>query len=389
MSLESAPEAVQNFPCPSCGSQMSFDAALGALSCSHCGHTLSVPTTAEAIREYDLEATLKEASALPHGIGYGGDQRSIQCQSCGAIHTVDAHVISTECPFCGSNQVVPQEQVARVIKPESLVPFQVDRSKAAALFRQWLGRGFFRPTALKKIAREVQAKMHGVYLPFWAFDAFTSSWWEAEAGYYYTESETYWTTDERGQRVQRSRQVRKIRWQPTSGHLQLFLDDVLVPATRSLEPGMLNRLASFDLKALTPYKPEFLAGWSAEAYTVDLPEAWTMGQQIMRQRIERACAAQIPGDTYRNLRVDTAFSKMTYKHVLFPVWIASYRYRNRLYHFVVNGQTGEVSGQAPISWLRVILVLVVIGIILALFLWLSGQGESSATLMLWCGACMA
>lgn len=389
MSVDRAPETAQKFPCPSCGSQMSFDAAQGALSCSHCGHTLPVPTTAEAIREHDLEAALKEAAALPHETGYGGDQRSIRCESCGAVHTVDAHVVSTECPFCGSNQVVPQEQVARVIRPESLVPFQVDQSKAAALFRQWLGRGFFRPTALKKIAREMQAKMHGVYLPFWTFDAFTSSWWEAEAGYYYTETENYWTTDEKGQRVQRSREVRKVRWQPASGHLQLFLDDVLVPASRSLEPAMINRIASFDLKALTPYRPEFLAGWSAEAYTVDLPEAWTIGQQVMRQRIERACAAQIPGDTYRNLRVDTAFSKMTFKHVLFPAWIASYRYRNKVYHFVVNGQTGEVSGQAPISWLRVILVIVVIALVLALLLWLTGQESGTAALMLWKISCLA
>jgi hypothetical protein len=344
---------------------------------------MAVPTTAEAIREYDLQASLQEATAAPPETGYGGDKRSIKCKSCGAVNTVDAHVVSTECPFCGSNQVVPQEQVAQVIKPESLLPFQVDQAKAVSLFRTWLGSGFFRPTAVRKIARDAQAKIHGVYLPFWTFDAFTSSWWEAEAGHYYYTTETYWAADDKGQKVQRTRQVQNIRWEPASGQLQLFLDDVLVPATRNVEQGMIESIYPFDTKALVPYKSQFLAGWGAEAYTVDLQEGWKAGQEIMQQQVNSACAQQVPGDTYRNLRVDTAFSKMTFKHVLFPVWIASYRLNDKVYHFLVNGQTGEVRGQAPISWIRVALVVLAVLIILALIFWLLSQGESSAALNLY------
>jgi predicted RNA-binding Zn-ribbon protein involved in translation (DUF1610 family) len=383
MSTEASPEQAQKFPCPSCGSQMSFDAAQGILACAHCGNTMAVPTTATAIREYDLEAALKQATAAPRETGYGGDKRSIKCKSCGAVNTVDASVVSTECPFCGSNQVVPQEQVAQVVKPESLLPFQVDQAKAVALFRKWLGSGFFRPTPVRRIARDAQARIHGMYLPFWTFDAFTSSWWEAEAGHYYYTTETYWDTDDKGQKVQRTRQVQHVRWEPASGHLQLALDDVLVPATRNVDQSMIESIYPFDTKALVLYKPEFLAGWGAEAYTVDLPEAWKTGQGIMQETVNNACARQIPGDTYRNLRVDTAFSNMTYKHVLFPVWIASYRFNDKVYHFLVNGQTGEVRGQAPISWIRVILVIVVVLIILALIFWLLGQGDSGAALNLY------
>jgi predicted RNA-binding Zn-ribbon protein involved in translation (DUF1610 family) len=383
MSTEGSTEHAQKFPCPSCGSQMSFDAAQGTLSCAYCGHTMTVPTTAAEIREYDLEAALKQATAAPQETGYGGDKRSIKCKSCGAVNTVDATVVSTECPFCGSNQVVPQEQVAQVVKPESLLPFQVDQAKAVALFRQWLGSGFFRPTPVKKIAQDAQARIHGVYLPFWTFDAYTSSWWEAEAGHYYYTTETFWASDDKGQKVQRTRQVQQVRWEPASGHLQLFLDDVLVPATSNVEAGMIESIYPFDTKALVPYKPEFLAGWGAEAYTVDLKAGWQLGQGIMQQQVNGACAGQVPGDTYRNLKVNTAFSNMTYKHVLFPVWIASYRFNDKVYHFLVNGQTGEVRGQAPISWIRVILVIIVILIVLALIFWLLGQGDSSAALNLY------
>jgi predicted RNA-binding Zn-ribbon protein involved in translation (DUF1610 family) len=380
---EQVSDKVDKFPCPSCGSQMDFDAAKGLLLCAYCGHTMDVPTTAEDIREYDLEKALREAVAKPQETGYGGEKRSIKCKSCGGVNTVDANVVSTECPFCGSNQIVPQEQVAQVIKPESLLPFKVDQSKAIALFRSWLGSGFFRPNPVKKIAQEAQAKIQGIYLPFWTFDAFTSSWWQAEAGYYYYTTETFWTTDAKGGRVQQTRQVQHIRWEPASGQLQLFLDDVLVPAAGQVDKAMIQNLYPFDTKALVPYKPEFLAGWGAEAYSVDLKQGWTAGQSIMKSRIEQACAAQVPGDTQRNLRVNTAFSKMTYKHVLFPVWIASYRYSDKIYHFLVNGQTGEVQGQAPISWIKVMLVVfIIIVVMVAIFLLLS-QGDTGSALNLY------
>lgn len=378
----SAQDKVHKFPCPSCGAEMDFNAERGVLACAYCGHTSAVPVTEEEIQEYDLEAALRDMLAAPHETGYGENKRSIKCASCGAVNTVDANVVSTECAFCGSNQVVPQEQVAQVIKPESLLPFAVDHAKAVALFRGWLGRGFFRPSPVKQIAKQADAKLQGIYLPFWTLDTFTSSWWRAEAGYFYYETESYWATDSKGKRVRQTRQVQKIRWQPASGSLQLRFDDVLVPATDSVERSMVERIYPFDTGALVPYKVGFLSGWGAEAYTIDLRQAWETGREIIQDRVRQACAREVPGDTHRNLQVNTAFSNMTYKHVLFPVWIASYRYKDKIYHFLVNGQTGEVQGQAPISWIRVALVVVVVAIILAVVFILISQGESAAALHL-------
>ena len=246
-----------------------------------------------------------------------------------------------------------------------------------------LGRGFFRPSPVKEIAKHAEAKLQGDYLPFWTLDAFTSSWWRAEAGYYYYVTESYWASDDKGNRVRRTRQVQKVRWQPASGSLQLQFDDVLVPGTTSVERGMIEKIYPFDTNALVPYEAGFLSGWGAEAYTVDLRQAWATGQDIIREHVRQACAHEVPGDTHRNLQVDTAFSDMTYKHVLFPVWIASYRYKDKIYHFLINGQTGEVQGQAPISWIKVTLVVVVALIILAAIFILASQAEASAALNLY------
>ena len=383
MSTEAATEKADKFPCPKCGAQLDFDAEQGTLTCAYCGHTAEVPVTQEAIREYDLEEALKDMVSTPHEMGYGGDKRSIKCESCGAVNTLDANVVSTECPFCGSNQVVPQEQVAQVVKPESLLPFQVEQAKAVALFRAWLGRGFFRPNPVKKIAKDAEARLQGVYLPFWTFDAYTSSWWNADAGYYYYVTQEYWDTDDKGRRVRRTRQVQKTRWEPASGFLPLAFDDVLVPATGSVERSMVERIYPFDTGALVPYKPDYLSGWGAEAYSIGLKQAWVTGQDIIEGEVRVACSREVPGDTQRNLRVRTAYSNMTYKHVLFPVWLASYRYKDKVYHFLVNGQSGEVQGEAPISWIKVALVVVLVIIVLAVVAWLVSQGESGAALNLY------
>jgi predicted RNA-binding Zn-ribbon protein involved in translation (DUF1610 family) len=371
------------FPCPACGAEVDFDAKQGTMTCAYCGHTSEVPVTELEIKEYDLEAALKGMVDAPHETGYGEHKHSLRCESCGAVNTMDEHIVSTECAFCGSNQVVPMENVAQVVKPESLLPFRIDQDTAAASFRQWLGRGFFRPNPVKKIASEARARLQGVYLPFWTFDARTQSWWWADAGYYYYRTEEYWDTDDEGHQVRRTREVQEVRWEPASGNLDLPFNDVLVPAALTVEQEMIERIYPFDTGALVPYDPKFLSGWGAEAYTVDLREGWEIGQEIIDGKVRIACALEVPGDTQRNLRVSTTFRDLKYKHVLFPVWLASYRYGDKTYRFLVNGQTGEVQGQAPISWIKVALVVILAAIVISVVLLLITVSESGTALDLY------
>jgi hypothetical protein len=131
---------------------------------------------------------------------------------------------------------------------------------------------------------------------------------------------------------------------------------------------ILQKIYPFDTEALVPYRPQFLAGWRAEEYQIGLEEAWKMGQETIKGRLRAACAREVPGDTHRNLRVQSRFEDTTFKHTLLPVWIASYRFRNKVYNFMVNGQTGTVRGEAPISWWKVALAILIGLVILAVVL---------------------
>lgn len=395
--VEMVQDPTKKYPCPQCNAELMFDPAKGLLVCSFCGYQASASEGAsmtdthtqttvdeaqvEVVEEHDLLQGLRLAKTEQ---GWGTTTRSFQCNSCRATVTTEPQVTATICPFCGSHQVLPTEASTRVIRPESLIPFQVDQKTSIAAFRKWLGSGWFRPNALKQIAQQAEARLQGIYLPFWTFDAQTFSRWTAEAGYYYYVTEHYNVTVN-GRTERRTRQVRKIRWQPAAGKHDEFLDDVLVFATKSIDQQILTRIYPFDTKALIPYRPQYLAGWRAEEYQIGLEEGWGLGQQIIQDRLRDACAREVPGDTHRNLHVQTRFENLTFKHALLPVWIASYRFSNRVYNFMVNGQTGKVQGQAPISWWKVALAILLGLLILALIvvvLSLLDDGESVSMYLL-------
>jgi hypothetical protein len=347
--------------CDSCSAELSYDATTQKLKCGFCGFSKDVPAEMGAIREHDLFAGL---SARPKGLGAEAT-RSSRCQECGANVVFGDKVTATRCTFCGGSRVLEQSENQNALRPESLLPFAVDKKNANQHFSKWLGKLWFRPNDLKQLAK-VQ-EVNGVYVPFWTFDADVDSRWTAEAGYYYYTDEEY-TIQEQGKTVTKTRRIRHTRWERAWGHRNDHFDDVLVCASKGLPPELAVKLRTFDTKLLVPYSPGFLAGWRAEEYAVDLQGGFSTARDTMSEAQEKRCGKDVPGDTQRNLSVNNTFSRVTFKHVLLPVWIAAYRYHDKVYRFLVNGQTGEVVGKAPWSWLKITLfVLTLAALVVALY----------------------
>lgn len=358
-------EEIRKFPCKQCGAHLAFSPGQATLECPYCGFKEEIPVTPQAIQEYNLEAALLQ---LPKTEGWGMERRSLHCENCGATTTFAEGQVAGACAFCGSSKVVQAQSAANLIRPESVIPFKITKDQASQMFRSWIGKLWFRPNDLKHAAQ--LGRVTGGYLPFWTFDAYTSSSWTAEAGYHYYETETYRDSEGRTQ----TRQVQKTRWQWTSGYRQDFFDDELVCASRGLPPNLIQGICPYDLRQLAPYEPSFLAGFTAEEYQVDLEEGWKLGRNSIDGKIYNLCAGDVPGDTHRNLQVNTAYSQMTFKHMLLPVWIAAYLYNNKSWRFLVNGQTGKTSGEAPLSWRKIAGAVLVVVIIVLIILYLKGQG---------------
>jgi len=161
-----------------------------------------------------------------------------------------------------------------------------------------------------------------------------------------------------GQSHMETRQVPKIRWTPVRGQVARAFDDVLVVASRSLPERFVNALGPWDLSALEPYQPEFVAGFISESYSVDLDEGFSEARVLMDNIIARDVKFDIGGDRQRIHDISTELSDVTYKHILLPVWVAAYRHRGKAYNFLVNGRTGQVQGERPYSRPKIIMAVI-------------------------------
>jgi hypothetical protein len=246
-----------------------------------------------------------------------------------------------------------------------VLPFVISEPQARDRIRQWYGKLWLAPNALKK--RALTDTVKGMYLPYWTFDAQADAQWTAEAGYYYYTTETY---TENGQT--RTRQVRHVRWEPAAGRLSHFFDDDLVCASVGVHPKLLRGIEPFPTQSLKSYDAGYVAGWVVERYQIDLVGAASRAREAMDAKVTQMCAQQVPGDTYRNLVVHTSYSRQTFKHILAPVWLMSYKYGARAFQCVQNGVTGAIEGEYPKSPWKIAAIVLVLFIVVVIVLSVGG-----------------
>src|SRR3954463_8327405 len=289
----------RQFPCKQCGANLVFEPGQTCLKCPYCQTENEIPIAAAPVEELDFYAALADRSSA----GATQEIITVKCTNCGAESTLSPDVTSDRCPFCGA-AIVAQGTSTKQIKPRSLLPFYVKREQAMGSFRQWIKSLWFAPSELIKYAEAGGLK--GVYLPYWTYDSETDSHYSGERGDDYQATETY-TAYENGQSVTRTRTVTRTRWWPVSGRVQNSFDDVLVLASHSLPQKYIEELEPWDLGNLVPYGDEFLAGFVAESYQVDLEQGFERAKEIMAGTIEATIRADIGGDHQRIHSVDTRY----------------------------------------------------------------------------------
>jgi hypothetical protein len=151
--------------------------------------------------------------------------------------------------------------------------------------------------------------------------------------------------------------VTHVRWHPAAGVVSRRFGDVLVLAGESLPRTITEQLEPWDLANLQPYQEDYLSGFRSEMYRVDLQSGFERACAIMAPVIETDIRRDIGGDEQRIHRRDTRYGAVSFKHILLPIWVSAFRFRDRVYRFVVNGRTGEVQGERPYSAWKIALAI--------------------------------
>jgi predicted RNA-binding Zn-ribbon protein involved in translation (DUF1610 family) len=266
------------------------------------------------------------------------------CTGCGASMSYDASAQTLRCPFCGSEKLEDEKEV-KSLSPHRVVPFRVERSAAESALRQWLGRGFWRPSDLSETA--ALTKVTPVYVPYWIFRARTHTHWTADS--------SHTPAGARGD------------WYPLAGEHQGEYPGLLIGASSVLTPDETTAICPFDLGASVPPDEVELNNVTVEQFRVQRKYARSQARQAVEQLERDACTRYVPGRC-RNLKVNVRIEGQSSEPALLPVWVMAYRYKEQLYRFLLNGQTGRATGQAPFSWKKLAVVLAIAGAFLAVIL---------------------
>lgn len=338
---EPQPVAAQRFTCPQCGGRMGYDPGKSQVICHYCGHhqpMLAALQTQTQVAEHDFIVALatKKGHVLPEGSGV------FRCQGCQAT-LITSHELSTHCPYCGSAHVV-EEEAPDMVAPEGVLPFVVDQAAAAQAFRAWIER--------KLGDRPVRTtRLRGLYLPLWTFDIMGEVRWRgyesasqsSSAGLQLVFGQGITGGAPAGQRVAHE------------GSHYVLLDDVVVPATHKVPYALREVFERFDLGQAAPYDPAYLTDWPTEIYEVAVGDASLVARRraIEDARREIRIEAEIHAPNAQNVQsFPHNLTVQSYKLLLAPIWIANYRYEQKTYTVVVNGQTGDVFGEEPPGRLR-------------------------------------
>ncbi len=346
------------FPCKQCGAILKYAPGTQYQVCDYCSFENHIELRAGIIKEYPLKEALQQLSK-PRTTPL---KDQIHCDECGASFQFKSSIHAGECPFCGT-PIVTTTAHRKAIQPKSLLPFSIDQDSAYKLFHNWLNSLWFAPDAVKKYAGN-DAKLNGIYLPYWTFDSDTVTHYRGERGdVYYVRQRVQVMRNKR--MVTEIRRVAKIRWTPVSGRVSRFFDDVLIGASRSLPRKIIDSLQPWDLDQLLPYDENYLSGFQSEFYQVNLDEGFDYAKQVMDNQIYKDITYDIGGNHQRVHSTQTQHSNNTYKHCLLPVWSAAFRYKNKPYRFVINARTGTVQGERPYSVWKISFAVLTLLLVLA------------------------
>ncbi len=346
----------ETYQCMNCGAALKYKPGTDFLHCDYCGTDTPIETKrVEEVQELDFETYAQNFEKLNTKT-----TKIISCRKCGAESTFNESVKSAFCPYCTTPLIESDAREERLIQPAYLLPFKIEGRDTQKHLNTWIKQLWFAPNKLRKQAL-LSNQLQGVYIPCWTYDAQTETDYSGQKGIDYT------TTIGTGKS---RRTVTRTRWYACDGHVSLFFDDVMVPASGMISSDVMYKINNWDTMNMVETDNRFLSGFLTEKYVINMNDGYERAKQIMNRDIDNAIYRDIGGDHQRISAKKTEISEIKFKLILLPVYMSAYTYKHKLYHFFLNARTGRVTGDRPYSAAKIVFAILAGIAALALFIWL-------------------
>jgi len=243
--------------CANCGAELKFKPGSHQLKCEYCGYEEFIEQAKSSFEELELQHYLKVVGDN----AYTETIDILHCKNCGANQHSEENFKSLHCVYCGEPLIKEDAEKEGWILPGALVPFQLDSKKAKSIFKNWVSGIWFAPNKLKRAALD-DGGIHGLYIPYWTFDANLFASYQGQRGDYYYVTQTINTKN-----GPRTKQVRKTRWSPASGTVKGFVDDILINASEKKRRLIPPNISAWNMQDLVVFNTKYLAGFVTEKYT--------------------------------------------------------------------------------------------------------------------------
>ncbi|MDX1417629.1 MAG: hypothetical protein R3293_25725 [Candidatus Promineifilaceae bacterium] len=329
-------DMVVRFSCPQCGGETAYSVEDGGLTCAYCGYHEAPQNEVVGRQAESFEFTVDTVERAVNG--WGAARKGLICDACGAQISLPEGALATSCPFCASNNVIHHRAAQDVLRPRFLIPFQIEEVQCQEIVRDWLGDTWLVPKHLRRTA--VVSNFTPMYLPYWTFASTAVADWKAQVG----RTETYRSG---------GKTRRRTVWRWENGTVRHDFSDLLVRGTNHVSTYLLGAVGNFELDDLVPYEAKYLAGMQAQAYEVGMEAAWQKARLSMREETKKMCRGQASTQKIRNFSMHLDFRDEAWRYILLPVYINSYRFENKPFQLLINGQSGKIAGQRPADWRKI------------------------------------
>ncbi|MBP5245262.1 MAG: hypothetical protein J6036_02260 [Clostridia bacterium] len=345
-----------SYKCPSCASPLVYGVD-GKLTCSSCGNTYE-PEALQVLERSEVES---------EGFDWGDYTKKFEnekevlentsiyiCRSCGAAIEADETLAATHCPYC-DNEIILSDRLTGGLKPNAVIPFKISEKTLEDSVKNYFKNKPLLPSNF--ITTQKMSKIKGIYVPFWLFDS------QIDGQMFFNGSKTRFYSDSSYNSTETKHYI-------IENDGKMKFSKIPVDASVKMDNDLMDAVEPYDYSELVDFNPAYLSGFFADRFDEDPGMSIPRAETRMNESAEAVFRNSVTGfDSLTLKSKNLKLTDSTVKYVLLPVYLLNLKYMGKNYRFAINGQTGKVVGELPISKFKKLLYYLAITLCGAGVIW--------------------